>query len=73
VCYLCLLWSVVASDAVCCVKFCHCCRILATLRHPNIVAYYESFFDEREEQLFIVQVSCMKAIAEFIIYLYQTK
>jgi len=37
--------------------FYRCCRILATLRHPNVVAYHDSFFDEHEERLFIVQVS----------------
>jgi len=27
------------------------------LRHPNVVAYHDSFFDEHEERLFIVQAS----------------
>ena len=32
------------------------CRILSTLKHPQIVAYHESFFDEQEEHLCIIQV-----------------
>ena len=32
-------------------------RILAELKHPNIVAYHDSFFDEASEHLCILQVS----------------
>jgi len=35
-----------------------CCRILASLRHPHIVAFYESFSDADEQVVFIIQVSC---------------
>ena len=31
-------------------------RILSQLKHPNIVTYHDSFFDEDDEYLYIVQV-----------------
>jgi len=33
------------------------CRILASLKHPHIVAFHESFFDAAEKVLFIIQVN----------------
>ncbi|CAH1787541.1 unnamed protein product, partial [Owenia fusiformis] len=33
-------------------------NILSNLKHPNIVAYHESFFDEDEEYLCIIQDYC---------------
>ena len=33
-------------------------RILAKLKHPHIVSYLESFFDEEDEYLSIIQDYC---------------
>ncbi|XP_013380114.1 serine/threonine-protein kinase Nek6 isoform X1 [Lingula anatina] len=33
-------------------------NILAELKHPHIVSYHDSFFDEKEEYLYIVQDYC---------------
>ena len=36
--------------------FCAYCRILASLKHPHIVAFYESVYDADKQVLYIIHV-----------------
>ena len=44
----------------------HFSRILAELKHPNVVAYHESFFDENEEYLCIIQVFVHNSVIDLM-------
>ena len=49
--------------------------ILAQLKHPNIVAYHDSYFDDTEEFLYIIQVfrKAKNMFYLFVLYLVSFK